>query len=282
MRKAVLILSLLLSALVQASEPESAALPFSELSPKSSALGNPAMELYSGQTFSAGLAYLLWAPESGVPSNIIGASAAYNFASPFLLSASFAYSNAEPYEIYNNQNVLVGQFVPKDMSVELGAAYDLGFMSLGANFRYLNSTLSEDLSLGAACADIFAAAEFGNFTGSAGLRSLGGKVGTFSLPTALAVGLVYNMSAGASLLKLSLDGNYYLYGGMRASFAADYCWNDMISLRAAYNYGMDAPLPSFASLGLGLKFSGIELNAAYMIASETLAGTLAFGLSYSF
>lgn len=54
-------------------------------------------------------------------------------------------------------------------------------------------------------------------------------------------------------------------------------------LRAGYHYGtQDKGLPSFASAGLGLKFAGVELNAAYLFASEALGGTMTFGLGYSF
>lgn len=54
-------------------------------------------------------------------------------------------------------------------------------------------------------------------------------------------------------------------------------------LRAGYHYGTrDKGLPSFASTGLGLKFAGVELNAAYLFASEALGGTMTFGLGYSF
>ncbi len=54
-------------------------------------------------------------------------------------------------------------------------------------------------------------------------------------------------------------------------------------LRVGYHYStQDKGLPSFASAGLGLKFAGVELNAAYLFASEALGNTMTFGLGYSF
>lgn len=57
----------------------------------------------------------------------------------------------------------------------------------------------------------------------------------------------------------------------------------IVFLRAGYHYGtQDKGLPSFASAGLGVKFFGVELNAAYLFASDAIGGTMTFGLGYSF
>jgi hypothetical protein len=58
----------------------------------------------------------------------------------------------------------------------------------------------------------------------------------------------------------------------------------MVSFRAGYRYGGDSPIPSFASVGAGVKFSGVKLDLAYLIAGgdSPMKNTLAIGLGYSF
>ena len=70
---------------------------------------------------------------------------------------------------------------------------------------------------------------------------------------------------------------------MTAAAGVQYSFRDMVFARAGYHYGADkAVLPSFASAGLGVKFFGVELNVAYLFASDALGGTMTFGLGYSF
>lgn len=44
----------------------------------------------------------------------------------------------------------------------------------------------------------------------------------------------------------------------------------------------NAPIPSHASLGLGVKFASIHVDIQYLFASATLGGTLGLGLGYRF
>jgi hypothetical protein len=58
---------------------------------------------------------------------------------------------------------------------------------------------------------------------------------------------------------------------------------DIGFLRAGYHYGDKSQgLASFASLGAGVQFAGVELSAAWLTASPTLGNSLLFSLGYSF
>ena len=57
-----------------------------------------------------------------------------------------------------------------------------------------------------------------------------------------------------------------------------------VSVRAGYRYGGDSVIPSFASVGAGVKLFGVHLDAAYLIASgdSPLKNTFCIGIGYSF
>ena len=56
----------------------------------------------------------------------------------------------------------------------------------------------------------------------------------------------------------------------------------MISVRAGYRYGAEHVIPSFASVGVGAKFAGIKIDAAYLFANEVIGNTTAVSLGYCF
>ena len=77
--------------------------------------------------------------------------------------------------------------------------------------------------------------------------------------------------------------DYLFSGALMAGLGLEYCIVDIVSVRAGYHYGDAAKaLPSFASVGLGVKFAGVHLDAAFLLASKTLGNTLMIGLGYSF
>ena len=79
-----------------------------------------------------------------------------------------------------------------------------------------------------------------------------------------------------------VDIDYYFDGALATALGAGYTFNDMVSLKAGYRAGGDSVLPSFASVGAGVKFMGLKLDVAYLIGTENMNNTLAIGLGFSF
>ena len=81
-----------------------------------------------------------------------------------------------------------------------------------------------------------------------------------------------------------VDADYYFSGAFSASAGAAYTYNDLVSVRAGYRYGGKSVIPSFASVGAGVKLWGVHIDVAYIIAAGTspLRNTFAVGLGYSF
>ena len=72
---------------------------------------------------------------------------------------------------------------------------------------------------------------------------------------------------------------------VKAGAGCEYSFNEMVFARVGYHYG-DAVnvVPSYASFGLGLKFFGVTLDAAYLVADSTspMRNTMMFGIGYRF
>jgi hypothetical protein len=198
------------------------------------------------------------------------------------------------YTITNSVATASGEFAPSDMHVELGLGWRfLPFLSVGAEVGYATSSIAKDYSYGAVTADVFLMTKFAGFKAAAGVSNLGtavtSKSGTkYSLPAAASVGLGYDLSfADVHSVGVTLDADYYFAYGFAGAIGAEYAYNDMAFVRAGYNMGGEAVLPSFISLGAGAKFAGVEINLAYLLGfshpySVPAKNTLSIGLGYSF
>ena len=68
-----------------------------------------------------------------------------------------------------------------------------------------------------------------------------------------------------------------------AGLGVEYTIVDIVSLRGGFHYGDAAKaVPTYASLGLGVHVAGLVFDAAYLLASETVGGSLCITLGYSF
>ena len=56
----------------------------------------------------------------------------------------------------------------------------------------------------------------------------------------------------------------------------------MVFVRAGYRYGGKSVIPSYASVGAGVRFAGVKVDLAYVVSSSPMANTLGVSLGYSF
>ena len=97
------------------------------------------------------------------------------------------------------------------------------------------------------------------------------------------MGLGYDLAFGTSALRFAADADVFFTGGVGAALGAQYGWNDMVFARAGFHLGTGkAPLPTYASVGLGVKFVGVHLDVSYLLASKVLGNTLCVGIGYAF
>ena len=249
---------------------------------------NAAAIPFSDAKMDVAAGYTMWQP-TAVGSNMINVGAAFNMKKKFGLAVGFLYGMNQAYDITDANDAVKGQFKPSYIHANVGLAYRfLPFLSLGANIGYAASTLAEGQSYGAFAADVFFMAKFGGVKVTAGVADIGTDVtsasGThFALPSSAAVGAGYEATfAGKHAVEALLDADYYFSGWFAAAAGAAYTYGDLVTVRAGYRYGGQSPIPSYASVGAGVKFIGLKLDLAYLIGSGAAKNTLALSLGYTF
>lgn len=249
---------------------------------------NAAAIPFSDAKMDVAAGYTLWQP-SAVGTNMVNVGTAFNMNKKFGVAVGFLYGINPAYDITGSNGSVKGQFTPSDIHANVGLAYRfLPFLSLGANVGYATSTLAEGYSYGALAADVFAMAKFAGLKVTAGVANVGTNVtsasGTqFCLPGSVAVGAGYEATfADKHGIEALLDADYYFSGWFAAAAGAAYTYNDLVTVRAGYRYGGQSPVPSYASVGAGVKFVGLKLDLAYLIGSGAAKNTLALSLGYSF
>ena len=252
------------------------------------AFRNAAAVPFSKQKMDVAVGYSAWAP-SGVSTNVISAAGSYNMNDKLGITAGFMYGMNPAYDIIDAAGASKGKFSPSDMQLNAGVSYRfIPCLSAGINLGYASSNLAEDASYGSFVADVFLMAEFGNFKAAAGVSDIGTGITSVSgskymIPTACVLGFGYEAEiAENNSLTVQADVDYYFEGGPAASFGAEYDFMDMVFARAGYRYGGNSILPSFASVGVGAKFAGIKIDAAYLFANEVIGNTTAVSLGYCF
>ncbi len=204
-------------------------------------------------------------------------------------TASYMSGKGEAYEVFDKTGNLKGTYSPTDMMLRFGASMGFG-KSFGAGvvFSYAKSTLAKDYSLSAISFDVLAQYSGDCFVAGGGVRNIGPALESEAgqkFPLASSVNLygAWNHMISSVVLKAVSDADVYLDGGVTICPAIEATFIGIATLRAGYHIAAGAaPIPSFASAGLGVKYLGVSLNAAYLFASPTLGGSLLAGLSYSF
>ena len=234
---------------------------------------------------SAGVYYLSYTPGS---QQGVSADFSLGLGDKLNVSAGFLMLKSESYQEINESGNVIGEYGPSDMKISAGASYCvLDWISAGLNVRYLRSSIASDATLNAFCADLRAVAARDSWKAGLGLFNVGpavkGADGTgYPLPTFVRADGEYRIDLGPSMaVNVGLSGEVYFSAGLAACAGAEYSFKDMLFARAGVRLGNEV-LPTYASLGLGVKFAGISLDAAYLLASETLGGSFLAGLSYSF
>ncbi len=275
-----------LSSLLVPSGPESLALAGSTLARPAgvfAATDNASAISLSDKSFALGASYNLWAPQN-VGSSVADASAFFRISERFAFGLGGRFYSSKEMAATNLNGATIDTFTPKDIIGNLALSYRvLDGLSIGVTGKYVSSSIAPDLSGTAFGADVSVSCAHGPFSASAALCNLGSAVSygssSYSLPMLAKAGAAFSLKG----LTVSAEADYLFDGAFAASLGAEFGLAKIAFLRAGYHYGSsEKGLPTFASAGIGLKFAGVELNAAYLFASETLGGTMTFGLGYSF
>lgn len=256
-----------------------------------SAFRNAAVIPFFAGVLDAGVTYQNWAPD-GVKSTNIAFGAGYKFAERFGISLSGVYQNGETYDVVRADGTPGKSFTPNDLLINAGIGFAFtDQLSLGASLRYASSTVGEDASYSSFGGDVMLLYRdiIPGLNATAGVRAIGtpieDSVGeSFSIPASAAIGASYGtIFAEKHALTCALDADYFFSGNLTIAGGLQYGFNDLVFARAGYHFGTEnAVLPSYASVGLGVKWMGIRLDVAYLTANDAIGNSLAIGLGYSF
>ncbi len=253
-----------------------------------SSFGNIAAVPFANKSGDLAAGYTLWQP-GAVKTSAINVGGAYKIKDRFGIAAGLSYGMSPGYDIVDGTGALKGTFKPLSMQFNAGFAWRfIENVALGVNVGYATSKLAEGHSYGAVYADVFAMARFSGFKAALGLADIGTKVksstGTsFSLPTAIKAGAGYEMSFGEKHgFSVDASVDYFLADGMAAAAGLEYTFDGMVAARAGYRYGGNTAIPSYASVGAGICFSGVKADLAYLIGNENTGNSLCISIGYTF
>ncbi len=244
---------------------------------------NASAMAFAQKRFALSAAYGMWAPKTA-DSKHINVGSFFRIGQRVMAGVAGSYLADRPTDITNYNGTVTGSFTPNDIIARAGVSFLLtDALSIGISGKFIRSSIASDMSGTAFGGDVSLSYRRGALSAAAAVCNLGSSISygseSYSMPAYARAGAAYSVAG----LTLSAEADYLFEGAFSAAAGAEYGIADIAFLRAGYHYGAkDKGLPSFASAGLGVKFAGVELNAAYLLASETLGGTLLLGLGYSF
>lgn len=246
------------------------------------------LPLYEG-SFDAALGFQSWAPKAAKSTNV-NFGTAFKASEKLGFSLGIAHQGGAEYTVYSESGISDGSFRPSEFLVGIGAGVLLSdHFSLGLNLRYATQRLSSDETYSAFGADLNALYNGGVYRLTAGICNIGSSIKSsdnqsFSVPASVNFGGIYDFAVGVqSEIEAALDMDYYFKSGFTASLGVQYGYDDMLFARAGYHYGADDSIfPSFATLGIGVKYNGLRIDLAYLLANQDLANTITLGLGFGF
>lgn len=251
--------------------------------------------IFDSTVLDAQAGYMLYSPGTE-SSSYISIDADYRIGEKALVSVTGIYGMGKEYEMYNTSGLMTGTYKPGQMLIQAGGGYRfMKQLAAMVNLKYMRENLSPEAAYGSFAADIaidgrFNLSSSSEITAEAGVFNIGTGVTSasgvkFDIPSSIRLGAGYigNFGNGHQMRVLA-QMDYYLAGSTSAALAAQMKIADLVSIRAGYRYGGKSVLPSFASVGAGIKLMGVKLDAAYLIGSKDspIANTFALSLGYTF
>ncbi|MCQ2142606.1 MAG: PorV/PorQ family protein [Bacteroidales bacterium] len=233
-----------------------------------------------------------WKPTS---SNCYNGGLAFNINNKIGITAGVSAGAGQEFDLYDDNGDVAGKFKPKDFNFGAGISWRfIEWVSVGVNLRYSTEKLLEDFSTKAFSSDIFLMGDYRGIRLAAGVRNLGTAVknydgNTYPLASSATFAAGYSNVFGDHGIEAECDFDYYFSGKkysasapVSISLGAAYTYHDIVTVRGGYHNG--GLMGNYGSVGLGLKFFGVRLDAAYLLAdkSSPVANTVNVGVGYCF
>lgn len=276
-------------------DPAKAAMGFAGAASTSSiaysSFTNAAVIPFWNGKFDAGVSYQNWAPD-GVKSTNFAGGVGFKATDYLGFSVGFAMQKGEKYDEMDIHGAYLGKYTPKDMIVSGGVGVKItDVLGVGLNLRYARQALASDTKHSTIAGDLMVYYKpLENLGLTAGVASLGkaikgGDDKMYDIPASIKVAGEYTAALTEEhSVKGDLDVDYFLYGKkLCAALGGEYSYKNLLFARAGFHLGSDeAVLPTFVTLGAGVKFKGLRLDLGYLTANKVIGNTITIGLGYSF
>lgn len=236
-----------------------------------------------------GASVLLWQPQASDATlfNVAG----YRKINNFGFMAGIRSNKQGDITKTDDHGNIIGSFAPSEYSLELGMAYNVSSnISLGISLRHLSSKMDQDARSSALATDISMLYHREKLRLGLGVSNLGSKVdygyGSYKLPARIKTGIAYHFSLSGDHSLLTVADIFYQftpnYSGIASGLGAEYNYKNLFALRTGYHYESENVGASYATIGLGTKFSALSLDFAYMIAQSNnpMRQTMLFSLKW--
>lgn len=249
---------------------------------KSLSMGGAVVALEPQAELDIDALFGIWAP-STADNTVAGLDVRYKVSDKFAFIVDGSLFKDKPYEITNAEGKITGSFAPSEMLFGLGGRFGLtDVVSVEAKAKMFMSSLGADLKGSAFGADVIVRYHADGLNVAAGAANLGTPIKfgnkSYPMPMMAKAGASYTVSGFTA----SAEADYLFSGALMAGLGVEYCYDEIVFLRAGFHYGDAAKaLPTFASVGAGFKFSGFKLNVAYVTANPNIGNSVMFTLGYS-
>lgn len=272
------------------SPSSSVAMPFLSIPRETKSLSMAGSDLFGGASsmlrdgsrLSAGASYLKWMGSGVTPYGCVNADVAYNTGGNVAVKAFISIDKGSEYELITEDGTPGETYSPNNMVVGANVAFAFTKeVAADVTVKRISQSIAPDASFSAFAADVILSAKLPvGVKLAGGVKALGTPVKEgvkkYSLPMSAVVSAGYaNAFSDSFALDAEALVEYYMYGALRASAGVEAEIVKMVYVRGGYNLGLgDSLLPSFASAGLGVKYSMVKAELAY----ATLFNTISLGV----
>ena len=253
------------------------------------AMNNASAMVFAPNKAYGGLSYNTWQPDYLNNTNI--GIATFSKIGKWAWGVGYKSFGYDSYNFTNDKGTSKS-YTPAESSFDLSGSYRISEnFAAGVNLRFISSDLAEDASASSFAADISLTYRKDALTVAAAITNVGGEMdygfGGYKLPAMAKIGANYALSlAPEHTLALNVEGNILMEpSAFMAAVGAEYSYNKMINVRAGYHLGDEVAIPSYGSVGVGVKVWRLSLDAAYLFGggeNSTLNGSFGVALGYSF
>ncbi|MBQ4026335.1 MAG: hypothetical protein II616_01185 [Bacteroidales bacterium] len=254
-------------------------------SPAWASFGNVSSLAFSESVLSLSGGYRRWAPGKD---NCPEGGVSLRLGKALWLTVGGGFQNGEGVIEYSADGNKIDESTPSSIRANFGAAYAISDkLSIGAGVHYLHSSVASNADYNTASFDLNAFMRIAGVNVSAGARNIGLPVKDknnqkYMIPGEFFAAASYPLALGGdSKFNFAADAAAYLSSGFAFSTGAEYSFKNMLFARVGGRIS-NAALPSLMSAGVGFKFKGLSLDAAYVALPSSLGGSFCAALDYSF